>query len=69
MKLNFKHWAESYFGSAGPGIDDMPASEFPMQLNKIQNGAFPSYNAPENDQLMAQIKEKYRKQTKKQKKR
>lgn len=44
MKLQFKLWFENEFGSAGPGIDDRPASEFPMRLNRRQNGAFPSYD-------------------------
>ncbi len=44
MKLQFKLWVDSVFGSAGPGIDDRPASEIPIRLNRIQNGAFPQYD-------------------------
>jgi len=56
MKLYFKHWAESIFGSAGP--EGELASQTPLNLNKIQNGAFPSYEAPENDPLLVAIKAK-----------
>jgi len=43
MKLEFKKWAESIFGR---GILDEPepASQIPIWLNKIQNGAFPQYD-------------------------
>lgn len=62
-KLNFKKWAESIFGR---GIMDEPepASEIPMTLNKIQNGAFPSYDTQDEDPLMAIIKRRHRKRQK-----
>lgn len=43
MTLNFRQWAESIFGQ-GILQEPEPASEIPMIINKIQNGAFPSYN-------------------------
>jgi hypothetical protein len=57
IDLNFKKWAESIFGQ-GIMDDPEPASEIPMWLNKIQNGAFPSYDVPESDPLMANIKKR-----------
>lgn len=59
IELDFKTWTESIFGR---GILDEPepASEIPMWINKIQNGAFPSYNAPESDPLMSNIKKKFK---------
>ena len=63
VELNFRKWTESIFGK---GIMDEPepASEIPMMLNKIQNGAFPSYDANDNDPLMAIIKRRSRRRHK-----
>lgn len=57
INLKFKEWVESIFGQ-GILNDPEPASEIPMWLNKIQNGAFPSYNVKESDPLMANIKKR-----------
>ena len=59
IELNFKKWAESIF-SRSIMDDPEPASEIPMILNKIQNGAFPSYNPDENDPLITIIKKRHK---------
>ena len=64
MKLYFKLWAESIFGSAGPGIDDRPASEFPVRNNRIQNQAFPSYDLEPLPHEKAMKRKLMKKQTK-----
>jgi len=57
MKLNFKQWYESIFGGGGTQEPE-PASIVPMLINKIQNQAFPSYDADPTDPLLAIIKKK-----------
>ena len=63
IELDFKKWIESIFGK---GILDEPepASEIPMILNKIQNGAFPSYNPKDSDPLMTIIKRRHQRHKK-----
>lgn len=58
--LEFKKWAESIFGR-GIMDDPEPASQIPLWLNKIQNGAFPQYDLeplPGNKKPMKKMKKK-----------
>ena len=60
VRLEFKKWAESIFGR-GIMDDPEPASQIPMWLNKIQNGAFPQYDLeplPGNKKPMKKMKKK-----------
>ena len=60
VRLEFKKWAESIFGR-GIMDDPEPASQIPMWLNKIQNGAFPQYDLeplPSNKKPMKKMKKK-----------
>ena len=56
--LEFRLWIESIFGRAFTGEPE-PASEIPMLINKIQNGAFPQYDfepLPGNKKAMKKAK-------------
>jgi len=60
VRLEFKKWAESIFGR-GIMDDPEPASQIPLWLNKIQNGAFPQYDLeplPGNKKPMKKMKKK-----------
>jgi hypothetical protein len=60
VHLEFKKWAESIFGR-GIMDDPEPASQIPLWLNKIQNGAFPQYDLeplPGNKKSMKKMKKK-----------
>ena len=66
MKLQFKLWFESVFGSAGPGIDDRPASEFPNRIARSQGGgAFPTYDLEPLPNSRANKRNTYMKKQKK----
>lgn len=60
VRLEFKKWAESIFGR-GIMDDPEPASQIPLWLNKMQNGAFPQYDLeplPGNKKPMKKMKKK-----------
>ena len=60
VSLEFKRWVESIFGRAVMD-DPEPASQIPLWLNKMQNGAFPQYDLeplPGNKKPMKKMKKR-----------